>query len=436
LNKTELISEKLLTLEKELVADQLSFPTSLCFDADGMAYVAQSGLPWDGASKGGNILKINRDGSLSDFASGFGYPVNGLCFHKGKFIISDGGYPGSILQVDASGTVTPILGGLPGLGNYHTNMVVVGPDDKLYFSQGTLTNTGVIGMDAYELGWLGRLPHNCDIPGLDIELAGENFETVNPLAQDGEVKAITGAFSPFNTSTVAGQKIAAGLPCTGAVMRCNMDGSGLELVAWGVRNGYGMGFLPDGRLLVTDQGADDRGSRPVGGVPDLLLEIKQGAWYGWPDFIAGRPITDPKYTPQRGPKPKFVLQNHGDLPPPEKPLLEFPVNAAAVKFDILPKKIPRLGGHLIVALFGDEKPMTAPPGKKVGRNIVMVDTNDWSMHALPDLQLERPIDVKYNPVDGHLYILDFGYFEMTGVGVDSKNATGKLWKIAPEELNH
>ena len=58
-------------------------------------------------------------------------------------------------------------------------------------------------------------------------------------------------------------------------MRCNLDGSDLELVAWGLRNAYGLGFLPDGRLLAVDQGADDRGSRPVGNVPDLLFEVRE-----------------------------------------------------------------------------------------------------------------------------------------------------------------
>jgi glucose/arabinose dehydrogenase len=56
------------------------------------------------------------------------------------------------------------------------------------------------------------------------------------------------------------------------------------LVAWGLRNAYGLLFLPDGRLLAIGQGADDRGSRPVGNVPDLLFEGNPGAWYGWPDF--------------------------------------------------------------------------------------------------------------------------------------------------------
>src|SRR5260221_5716281 len=107
-------------------------------------------------------------------------------------------------------------------------------------------------------------------------------------------------------------------------MRCNLDGSDLELVAWGLRNAYALGFLPDGRLLAVDQGADDRGSRPVGNVPDLLLEVRQGAYYGWPDFIGDDPITDPKYMPTRGAAPTFVLTNHNELPPAEKPLLRFP----------------------------------------------------------------------------------------------------------------
>ncbi len=423
------------TVKKELIADGLSFPTSLCFDEQGTPYVTNAGLPWDGARKGGEVFKVHSDGKLEVISDDFGYPVNGLCFHEGDLIVSDGGYPGKICRLTLDGKVTTILGDLPGLGNYHTNMVAIGPDGRIYFSQGTLTNTAVIGMDAYELGWLGCLPHNCDVPGYDVVLTGENFETVNPLARDGEVKAITGAFSPFNVASEAGQVVKAGLPCTAAIMSCEMDGSDLQLEAWGVRNAYGMGFLPDGRLLVTDQGADDRGSRPVGGVPDLLFEIKKGAWYGWPDFIAGRPITDPMYTPQRGPKPKFVLQNHDDFPAPEKPLMEFSVNAAAVKFDYIPDDVPGLGGQLFVALFGDEKPMTAPPGKKVGRNIARIDPNTWKLYPLPDLGLERPMDIKYNPVDKHIYILDFGYFEMTGVGVDSKSGSGKLWRIDPNILN-
>ena len=59
-------------------------------------------------------------------------------------------------------------------------------------------------------------------------------------------------------------------------------------MAWGLRNAYGLGFLPDGRLIATEQSADARGSRPIGNAPDALYVVEQGAWYGWPDFVVTR----------------------------------------------------------------------------------------------------------------------------------------------------
>jgi glucose/arabinose dehydrogenase len=91
----------------------------------------------------------------------------------------------------------------------------------------------------------------------------------------------------------------------------------------GACKAYGLCFLPDGRLLAVDQGPDDRGSQPIGNAPDLLFEVRRGAWYGWPDFIGGDPVTDPAYMPTRGPAPRFVLANHAELPPPERPLVRF-----------------------------------------------------------------------------------------------------------------
>lgn len=130
-------------------------------------------------------------------------------------------------------------------------------------------------------------------------------------------------------------------------------------MAGGLRNAYGLCFLPDGRLVAVDQGPDDRGSRPIGNTPDLLFEVRRGAWYGWPDFIGGDPVTDPAYMPTRGPAPRFVLANHAELPPPERPLVSFPPHTAGVKLDVAPEAAT-CPGHLVVALFGDEAPMSAP----------------------------------------------------------------------------
>src|SRR6266700_7822867 len=170
----------------ELVAEGLAFPTSLTFDEAGVPYVAESGLPFGGAAPGGRIWRIAPDWSRKLLADKLRQPVNGLTFHNGSLYISEGGHPGRISRLGLDGKQTTILDNLPGPGNYHTNMVAFGPDGKLYFSQGAMTNMGIVGLDAYELGWLRRLPHAHDLPGLDIVLTGVNAETVNPLVKDAE----------------------------------------------------------------------------------------------------------------------------------------------------------------------------------------------------------------------------------------------------------
>ena len=115
----------------ELVAEDLSFPTSLTFDETGTPYVAESGLPFAGAPVGGRIWRIAPGGSRSLLAEKLRHPVNGLTFHNGGLYISEGGHPGRISRLDLDGRQTVILDNLPGPGNDHTNMVAFGPDGKL-----------------------------------------------------------------------------------------------------------------------------------------------------------------------------------------------------------------------------------------------------------------------------------------------------------------
>jgi glucose/arabinose dehydrogenase len=112
-------------------------------------------------------------------------------------------------------------------------------------------------------------------------------------------------------------------------------------------------------------------------------------------------------------------------------LLRFPPHAAAVKFDVVPASSTNWAGHICVALFGDEAPMTAPSGgPRVGRAVVRVDPADWSLHPMVSGPLARPIDVRFNPMDGAMYLLDFGEFEMTDERKVAANAqSGKLWRV-------
>jgi hypothetical protein len=166
-------------------------------------------------------------------------------------------------------------------------------------------------------------------------------------------------------------------------------------------------------------------------VPDFLVEVKPGAWYGWPDFMGDTPITDPRFAPETGEPPTFILANHDGLPPSEKPLVEFVSHSAATRF----AADPRENGELLaVALFGDETPMTAAPGSPVvGRAIVLVRTCDWQQHVLTTTRIRRPIDIQFNPVDGTMWVLDFGAFEMeqgsSGIEVVADGSSGCIWRV-------
>ena len=95
------------------------------------------------------------------------------------------------------GTKTVLIDNLPTRGDHHTNKPVIGPDGYLYFGQRTYSNSGVVGHDNAEFGWLKRFPNLHDIPCKDIRLNDRNFTTNNPLEPDSREEVLTGAFWPF-----------------------------------------------------------------------------------------------------------------------------------------------------------------------------------------------------------------------------------------------
>lgn len=422
-----------MTAQMQVFVDGLNFPTSLTFGGDGALYVAESGLPFAGAPPGGAIWRVAADGSRERVLDGLRAPVNGVLWHDGGLIVSEGGQPGRILRLQPdTGEARTLVDGLPGFGNYHTNMVAAGPDGKLYFSQGAMTNSAVMGPDSVDLAWLHALQHNADIPGYDIELSDASGVCPGP---DGQ-PARTGAFAPFGVVHPPGTKLAGRTPCTASVMRCNADGSDLELVAWGLRNAYGLGFLPDGRLLATDQGADVRGSRPVWNCPDFLYEVTPGAWYGWPDYFGGLPIDHPRYCAPDGGAQSYALRNHAALPPPQRALAEFDINACAVKFAVIPPGQAH-AGDLLVAQFGDERPMTGPAGPQVARDLVRVSVRDWRIHPVAVAGPKRPLDVGFSPDGAWVYVVDFGEFEFTASKrIQARAGSGRIWRLAAASLEH
>jgi glucose/arabinose dehydrogenase len=425
----------------EVVAQNLTFPTGITFDNRGAPCVVESGYCYGEVWTTPRLLRLANNGATHVIATGGrNGPWTGVTFHQGNFYVAEGGEleGGKILKISEQGEVNVLISNLPSMGDHHTDGPVIGPDGKIYFGQGTASNSGVPGEDSAQFGWLKRHPTFHDIPGQDITLTGENFSSKDVLNHHGKVR--TGAFVPFGTETQPGQVIKGGVPCSGAVMRMGTDGSGLELVAWGFRNPFGLTFNPDGQLFVTDNGYDDRGSRPVWGTPDFLWRVQEKTWYGWPDYAGGVPLTSKGFKPPHKKRLHFLISNHPN--PPPKPTARLGVHASACGLDFARNSFGH-GGEAFIALFGDQSPSTGKSEHPVGCKVVRVNVNtgvieDFAVNRgkfngpaskFGTAGFERPIAVKFSPDGQSLYVIDFGILHQDKKGAHPQQGTGVVWRI-------
>jgi glucose/arabinose dehydrogenase len=425
----------------EVVADGLTAPVHVCFDPDGNAYVTESGHKSDSSPR---IYRVDLESGkrelvvdLADRWTRTG-SATGAAWHDGALFVSN---TDTVLRIDpGSGAVQEIVTGLPGLGDHQTNHPAVGPDGRLYWGQGCVTNMGVVGADNFGYEWLATYPEHCDVPGGDIELAGRNYAVPNVLGNP-LTSVQTGAYVPFGTPTSAGQVVRGQPKASGAILSCEPDGSDLKVVAWGLRNPYGLAFAPDGTLYATEHGSDERGARFIVGDPDDLYEIREGAWYGWPDFASGIRLDDPHWG-EGGQNREPVLATFPD-PSPPRPVASFETHAAANGLDFSRGDDFGFEGQAFVALFGDLAPVTTvrqvvPAGFKVVR--VDVSTGAIADFAVNRTQgpasklfhggFERPSHCAFGP-DGALYVVDFGEIKIAPEkgGIRMKQGTGALWRI-------
>src|SRR5690606_27569289 len=143
----------------ELVAEGLTFPTDVAFDDSGTPYVIEAGYSYGEVILTPRLLRIAEGGQAEVVATGENGPWNGVTFHDGSFFVAGGTLErGGIVRIEPDGTMTRILEGLPSIGDHHTNAPTVGPDGLLYFGQGTATNSGIVGPDNDDFGWLARYP--------------------------------------------------------------------------------------------------------------------------------------------------------------------------------------------------------------------------------------------------------------------------------------
>jgi len=427
----------------EVVATGLDFPVGVAFDAEGRTYVLEAGYSYGEVFAVPRLLRLEPGGEPTEIARGANPPWNGLAFHQGAFYVAEGGVleGGRILRVGLDGGVIPVLEGLPSQGDHHTNGPAVGPDGWIYFGQGSATNSGVVGLDSHAFGWLERFPAMHDTPCRDVVLRGQNFETRDPR-REGGAPVTTGAFVPFGTPTHAGQVVPGRLPCSAAIMRVRPDGSGLELVAWGLRNPFGLAFSPDGRLFATDNSYDERGSRPVWGTGDLLFEVVPGSWYGWPDYHGQRPLSEADHFRSPGSAPPgLVMAEHPNLPP--RPAAVLGVHSSSNGFDFSRGVSFGHAGEAFIAQFGDMAPgvgkVLSPVGFKVVRVhpgtgvvrdfMVNLGRENGPASRVGGGGLERPVAARFGPAGEALYVVDFGVMLVDERAPRPVLGTGVLWRV-------
>lgn len=180
---------------------------------------------------------------------------------------------------------------IPNTGiNKETKLLV--KDNILYLTIGSNTNSGIVSEEG----------ENPDKPTIGLTLTGVNY---------GESK--TGIFSPFAVSTERGEKVKDDTMGNGSIMAYDMKSKKTSIYSHGIRNINGWDLDSNGQIKGIVGGMEDTGLRPIKDDKDYIYEFKKSAWYGWPDYSGGDPITSPRFTDDK--KIEFLIDNHPNKTP-------------------------------------------------------------------------------------------------------------------------
>jgi glucose/arabinose dehydrogenase len=250
-----------------------------------------------------------------------------------------------------SAQVITLIRGLP-TGDHPTEQIVA-KDGWLYWSQGSTTNSGVTGHDN------GNGGNQQEIPCQEITLSENLWDSGDGDKSSGfsrHGQARPGArVRAFEGATQKGM-------CSGAILRARISNpqNTVEPVAWGFRNPYGLRFSPPdhpmkGQLLISEDGEDERGARPVNNAPDRLAVARQNPdgspeFHGWPDRFGFLDSTQAIFNPKGGPAddlcPAFPVCDPRLFTPPQTPvgnILAFPPQPIVAPLALEPADVAAVG---------------------------------------------------------------------------------------------
>jgi putative cell wall-binding protein/glucose/arabinose dehydrogenase len=460
----------------EKVVGGLTYATSLAWDDQNRLHVTEAGGAFVEQPPPARLLRVDN-GRAVEVANltnmGVGDSVVGLTFHDGAFFFThrDGNdRTGAVSRLTPDGQRTQILSGfIDSQAEHQVNDLKVGPDGRMYLTSGQAANAGVLGID--NAPNIMRSPQVRPVPCRDLVLTGRNFETPDFRTEDQSDKVRTGAYSQFGTATTRGQVIPGEKKCGGAILAFDpaQAEATVEFVADGLRNVIGVAWSEAGEMYTTVNGYDIRGSRPVRDDFDGTYRVREGTWYGYPDYSAAlEPLSAPKFDvndaaqvpvfigDQMQPKElDFVIDHEASgLEPPDKSLIAglHEWNSSPSLLDVAPASWGDLAGQVFVTEWGDLAPPTNPlRDKPVGSRIARLDPQTRqvipflsnvrrgpaSEQGAPGMGLERPFDVKFGP-DGAMYIADYGAARINRARAaegkfpyEFPPETGAIWRVTP-----
>ncbi len=439
--------------EAQVVAEGFTYPTCLAVSGDGTVYVGEAGYSYGPKATVARVMAVTPDGDVTEVARGFDGPLNGLALHDGELYVSHRGRVTAIPGVPAAGADgedgaggeggeggegrRDVVRGLPSLGDHQNNDIEFGPDGLMYLGQGTATNAGVVGWDNFIYAWADRYQDFCDVPSRDWVLTGVEYQDLDLRTPNPADHVTTGAFMPFGVGAGEGTRLKAVPLAGGTVLQIDPATGETRVFADGLRNPYGLAFGRDGALYATNLGYDDRGVRAVKGSPDWVVQVREGAWYGWPDYAGARPLSDPVFASRRSPAVSPLIASP---PAVEAPLAELPAHSSPMHLDVSPGGEFGDPGGLYVPVFGDADPVVEDLSQPVATGILRVDP--VSGEARPFLLnregqraarygegIKRAIACQFARDGSALYVLDFGQLETTDLAPNAIPRTGVLWRI-------
>lgn len=444
--------------EVEAVVAGLSFPTCLGFGERGELFIGEGGSTWPTRpALMPRILRLDPAGRLEHFATMDLAGPRGFAVHGNRlYVTSKGGYHTRVQYYNlGTGEKTVLFDRIPDGGWHEPGGPAISPaDGLLYFAQGSVGLNGLILPAGFTVD-MAKHPRAKDVPGQDVTLSGNNVWSRDPT-KPYPFLAETGPFKPFGHPAHKGERVEGQLWCSTGVWRSTLDGRDPELIAWGIRNPFGIAFDEQGDLYVSDNDYEEKGDRAIAEDPDRVWHVKNSRaphgsvsepeWFGYPDIAGdGLPVWDEKHLPSRGTPAKPLLENPPPWAGPAAWLGAPHMGLGKMDFCRSDGFGPGHRGKLFLCLFGTYAPLNSPRSGDLNRGFAVAEIDVQTGETLRMFMhnrhpgpassepgsggIERPVDCKFSPDGKSLYVLDFGVNAADPTKVIAYGHTGVLWRI-------